>query len=72
MFLAISCAVTAEDIGTSSLRRSTGPAAPEILRRGGFGVWLGQDAVAKSIGLAVEHTLLVAIRRYRAVVARLR
>ena len=71
MLLAIGCAVAAENIRHFQLRPVHETAAQKycgLTGSGGTGTGLGN----RSSGLDVEHTLLVAIRRYLAVVARLR
>ena len=71
MLLTIGGAVAAEDIRHFELRAIHGPAAQKYWGAAGFGS-AATGRGSRSRGLVVEHTLVVAIRRYRAVVAKLR
>ena len=71
MFVSVDFAVTAEDIRHFQLRAIHGPGAQKYWGVAGLeSAQTGRGS--SSSGLEVEQTLLVAIRRYRAVVAKLR
>ena len=71
MLLTIGGAVAVEHIRHFELRAIHRPAAQKCWDTGGFGS-TATGRGSRSRGLVVEHTLVVAIRKYRAVVARLR